>query len=122
MGVEPAEALVCAGGDVDVVEGLRGVLGTVDEPIAALAQAELERHTTVRLGARLEAVDHGPTPAGGLTAGVDGQEIPADLVLISTGVRPATDLLVQAGARAPPGRPGGGGRGGGPAAPRVGLG
>jgi NADPH-dependent 2,4-dienoyl-CoA reductase/sulfur reductase-like enzyme len=98
IGLEAAEALVGAGVAVDVVEALPGVLGTVDEPIAALAQAELERHTRLRLGARLEAVDKGSTPAGGLTAVVDGAEIPADLVVIAVGVRPATDLLIQAGA------------------------
>jgi NADPH-dependent 2,4-dienoyl-CoA reductase/sulfur reductase-like enzyme len=98
IGLEAAEALVCAGVAVDVVEALPGVLGTVDEPIAALAQAELERHMRLRLGARLEAVDKGSTPAGGLTAVVDGEEIPADLVVIAVGVRPATDLLIQAGA------------------------
>ena len=99
IGLETAEALVCAGVDVDVVEALPGVLGTVDPPIAALAQAELERHTRLRLGARLEAVDRGSTPDGCLAAVVDGQEIPTDLVVIAVGVRPATDLLIQAGAR-----------------------
>ena len=99
IGLETAEALVCAGVDVDVVEALPGVLGTVDPPIAALAQAELERHTRLRLGARLEAVSRDSTPDGCLAAVVDGQEIPTDLVVIAVGVRPATDLLIQAGAR-----------------------
>ncbi len=99
VGLETAEALVCAGVDVDVVEALPGVLGTVDEPVAALAQAEVERHVRLRLGARLEAVDRGSTPAGCLTAVVEGEEIPADLVVIAVGVRPATDLLIQEGAR-----------------------
>jgi len=98
VGLETAEALVCAGVDVDVVEALPGVLGTVDAPVAALAQAEVERHATLRLGSRLEAVDKGGSLAGGLTAVVDGEEIPADLVVIAVGVRPATDLLIQAGA------------------------
>ncbi len=99
IGLETAEALVCAGVEVDVVEALPRVLGTVDPPIAALAQAELERHTRLRLGARLEAVDRGSTPDGRLAAVVDGKEIPADLVVIAVGVRPATGLLIQAGAR-----------------------
>ncbi len=99
VGLETAEALVGAGVEVDVVEALPGVLGTVDEPIAALAQAELERHVRLRLGVRLEAVDRGSTAAGCLTAVVDGAEIPADLVVIAVGVRPASDLLVEAGAR-----------------------
>jgi NADPH-dependent 2,4-dienoyl-CoA reductase/sulfur reductase-like enzyme len=98
VGLETAEALVCAGVEVDVVEALPGVLGTVDEPIAALAQAEVQRHARLRLGARLEAVDRGSTPAGCLTAVVDGEELATDLVVIAVGVRPATHLLIQAGA------------------------
>ena len=98
VGLETAEALVCAGVEVDVVEALPGVLGTVDEPIAALAQAEVQRHARLRLGTRLEAVDRGSTPAGCLTAVVDGEELPTDLVVVAVGVRPATALLIQAGA------------------------
>jgi NADPH-dependent 2,4-dienoyl-CoA reductase/sulfur reductase-like enzyme len=125
IGLETAEALVSAGLDVDVVEALPRVLNTVDEPVAALVQAELERHTRLRLSARLDAVrgqdsarldavrgqdsarldavhrDGGP---GGLIAVVDGTEIATDLVVIAVGVRPATDLLIQAGAEHLPDR------------------
>ncbi len=108
IGLETAEALVRAGLDVDVVEALPRVLGTVDEPVAALVQAELERHVRLRLGAqldavrgahsaRLEAVDTGGG-AGRLIAVVDGTEIPTDLVVIAVGVRPASGLLIEAGA------------------------
>ena len=105
IGLETAEALVCAGIEVQVIEALPRVLGTVDEPIAELARDELERHARLRLGARLDAVREdaapaGPGPAGGgLTAVVDGDEVGTDLVVIATGVRPATDLLIRAGAR-----------------------
>ena len=115
VGLETAEALVSAGLDVDVVEALPRVLGTVDEPVAALVQAELERHTRLHLGARLdavrvqsgarlEAVAGGPAADGGLIAVVDGTEIATDLVVVAVGVRPATDLLIQAGARHLPDR------------------
>jgi NADPH-dependent 2,4-dienoyl-CoA reductase/sulfur reductase-like enzyme len=119
IGLETAEALVSAGLDVDVVEALPRVLNTVDEPVAALVQAELERHTRLHLSARLDAVrgqdsarldavraqdsarldavGTGGVP-GGLIAVVDGTEIATDLVVIAVGVRPATDLLIQAGA------------------------
>jgi NADPH-dependent 2,4-dienoyl-CoA reductase/sulfur reductase-like enzyme len=96
IGLETAEALVSAGLDVDVVEALPRVLATVDEPVAALVQAELERHTRLHLGARLKAV-HGAAGSG-LIAVVDGTEIATDLVVIAVGVRPATDLLIEAGA------------------------
>jgi NADPH-dependent 2,4-dienoyl-CoA reductase/sulfur reductase-like enzyme len=83
---------------VEVVEALPRVLATVDEPIAALVEAELGRHVRLRLGARLEAVDQASSPAGRLTAVVDGAGIPTDLVVIAVGVRPATGLLTEAGA------------------------
>jgi len=109
IGLETAEALVSAGLDVDVVEALPRVLATVDEPVAALVQAELERHTRLHLSARLNAVRgqdsarleavNGDGAAGsGLIAVVNGTEIATDLVVIAVGVRPATDLLIQAGA------------------------
>jgi NADPH-dependent 2,4-dienoyl-CoA reductase/sulfur reductase-like enzyme len=105
IGLETAEALVRAGIEVQVIEALPHVLGTVDEPIAELARDELERHARLRLGARLDAVREDADLAGrglaggGLTAVVDGDEVGTDLVVVATGVRPATDLLIQAGAR-----------------------
>jgi NADPH-dependent 2,4-dienoyl-CoA reductase/sulfur reductase-like enzyme len=98
IGLEAAEALVCAGAEVEVIEALPRVLGNVDEPAAELARAELERHTRLRLGARLREVREGGSGPGALTAVVDGAEISTDLVVVATGVRPATDLLIDAGA------------------------
>jgi CoA-dependent NAD(P)H sulfur oxidoreductase len=103
IGLETAEALVCAGVEVEVVEALPRVLGTVDEPIAELAREELERHSRLRLGARLDAVRAG-VAGRGLIAVVDGAEISTDLLVIATGVRPATELLIRAGARHLPDR------------------
>ena len=97
IGLETAEALVCAGIEVEVVEALPRVLGNVDEPIAGLARAELERHTRLRLCTRLDAVRPGGA-TGSLTATVNGADIGTDLVVIATGVRPTTDLLIGAGA------------------------
>lgn len=97
IGLETAEALVCAGIEVEVVEALPRVLGNVDGPIAGLARAELERHTRLRLCTRLDAVHPGGT-TGSLTATVNGADIGTDLVVIATGVRPTTDLLIGAGA------------------------
>jgi NADPH-dependent 2,4-dienoyl-CoA reductase/sulfur reductase-like enzyme len=103
IGLETAEALVCAGVEVEVIEALPRVLGTVDEPIAELARDELERHARLRLGARLDAVRgvpvNGAKAHGKLTAVIDGTETGTDLVIIAAGVRPATELLIRAGAR-----------------------
>jgi CoA-dependent NAD(P)H sulfur oxidoreductase len=95
IGLEAAEALVSAGAEVDVVEALPRVLGNVDGPIAEVVRAEVERHTRLRLGSRLDEVrDGGPE----LTAVVGGTGIDTDLVVVAAGVRPATDLLIRAGA------------------------
>jgi CoA-dependent NAD(P)H sulfur oxidoreductase len=102
IGLETAEALVGAGVEVEVIEALPRVLGNVDEPIAGVARAELERHAGLRLGTRLDAVRGGD--GGGVTAVVDGAEYPTDLVIIATGVRPASDLLIRAGAQHLPDR------------------
>jgi CoA-dependent NAD(P)H sulfur oxidoreductase len=95
IGLETAEALAGAGLEVEVVEALPRVLATVDEPVADLVRAELERHARLRLGARLEAVH-----ADGdiLTAVVGGAEVTTDLLVVAVGVRPATGLLIRAGA------------------------
>jgi NADPH-dependent 2,4-dienoyl-CoA reductase/sulfur reductase-like enzyme len=104
IGLETAEALVCAGIQVEVVEALPRILGTVDEPAAGLAQAELERHARLRLGARLDAVHGGNDGDGDLTAVVNGARVSTDLIVIAAGVRPATELLIQAGAEHLPDR------------------
>jgi NADPH-dependent 2,4-dienoyl-CoA reductase/sulfur reductase-like enzyme len=101
IGLETAEALVCAGIEVEVIEALPRVLSTVDEPAAGLAEAELMRHARLRLGVRLDAVRGSD---GGLTAVVDGTGTGTDLVVIATGVRPATELLIRAGAQHLPDR------------------
>lgn len=112
IGLEAAEALACAGAEVEVIEALPRVLGTVDEPVARLVRAELERHVRLRLGARLDEVRQGSSGADGrgraagrpLIAVVDGAEIGTDLVVVAAGVRPATDLLIRAGAEHLPDR------------------
>ena len=122
IGLETAEALVSAGLDVDVVEALPRVLATVDEPVAALVQAELERHTRLHLApltlartdsARLEAVDGaagerrgGPRPDRGRGRHRDRHRSNRHRGRRAPGHRPAH----RGGCRAPSGPFGGGGR------------
>ena len=101
IGLETAEALTAAGAEVDVVEALPQVLAGFDEPVASVVADELTRHIRLRLGSRLDAVgDHD----GGVTVLVDGRPEQADLVILATGVRPAGELLIEAGARHLPDR------------------
>lgn len=96
VGLEMAEALTTRGLQVAVVEQLPQVLPrTLD---AALA-ASVERHLTdqgvqVRCNATVEAIDRaGDT----LEVAVEGDRLTAGLVLVATGVDPATELAVPAG-------------------------
>ncbi len=102
VGLEAAEGLTDAGAEVEIVEALPRVLGNVDEPIAAVVQAELDRHTRVRLGTRLDEVRS--SGGGELTAVLGGAELHTDLVVVAAGVRPTSDLLIQAGAEHLPDR------------------
>ncbi len=102
IGLEAAEALVGAGAEVEIIEALPRVLGNVDEPIA--------RGGPGRAGAAHQGPAGHPAGRGaddgdgGLTAVLGGEEIGTDLVVVATGVRPMTDLLVQAGAEHLPDR------------------
>jgi NADPH-dependent 2,4-dienoyl-CoA reductase/sulfur reductase-like enzyme len=98
IGLETAEGLTSAGAEVDVIEALPQVLAGFDEPVADVVAAELTRHVRLRLGRRLDAVGDGDG-GGGVTALVNGSEEPADVVILATGVRPASGLLIDAGVR-----------------------
>jgi CoA-dependent NAD(P)H sulfur oxidoreductase len=102
IGLETAEGLTTVGAEVDVIEALPQVLAGFDEPIADVVAAELARHVRLRLGCRLDAVGDGDN--GGVTALVNGGEERTDLVILATGVRPASGLLIDAGARYLPDR------------------
>jgi len=98
IGLETAEGLTTVGAEVEVIEALPQVLAGFDEPAAGVVAAELTRHVRLRLGSRLDAVGDGDGD-GGVTALVDGSEERTDLVILATGVRPASGLLIDAGAR-----------------------
>jgi NADPH-dependent 2,4-dienoyl-CoA reductase/sulfur reductase-like enzyme len=67
-------------------------MGTLDPDMAALVRTAMIRHgIEVRCGARISALEPGTVH---LEAGDD---VPADLVVLGTGVEPNTDLAVAAG-------------------------
>ena len=88
------------------VEALPEVLPTVDPELGALVRAELRAHgVEVSTSTTVRSVARAPrgAPAGwwskGLTNGGRSFARSADLVLVSVGVRPDTELLVAAGAK-----------------------
>jgi rhodanese-related sulfurtransferase len=92
-----AEALVDRGVKVTLVEKNPHVLPPLDAEIAALVEGELKAHgVEVVAGTGLASLE----AAGGRATGVkveDGRVFPADLVILSIGVRPNVELAREAG-------------------------
>ncbi len=106
VGLEMADGLTLRGLGVSQVEMLPEVLPTVDPELGALVRAELSTRgvdvttaTTVRRVGRAAPGGHGRLLVE--AEGTDGSpyERRVDLVLVSVGVRPDTELLVAAGAK-----------------------
>jgi NADPH-dependent 2,4-dienoyl-CoA reductase/sulfur reductase-like enzyme/peroxiredoxin family protein/rhodanese-related sulfurtransferase/TusA-related sulfurtransferase len=96
IGLEMAEALRARSLNVALVEVAGQVMGVVDAEIAAPLAAELRRHgVDLHLGASVTAI----TPAqSGLEVQLSiGKTLPADLVVLATGVRPESHLASAAG-------------------------
>jgi len=100
IGVEMAEALRDRQIAVTLVELLPQLLPNFDhdlvEPVAAHVA---EQGVTLHLGRRVTAIDKATAAEEGqLTVVLDqGERLPADLVLVSTGVRPNSDLARACG-------------------------
>lgn len=97
IGLESAEELRCAGVEVTVVEAMPRLLPFLIEPYAEMVKAELEKHgVAVKLSARAEEIVCEDGRACGVRL-ADGEVLPADLVLLSIGVRPASQLAQACG-------------------------
>lgn len=95
IGIESAEALVQLGAQVTIVEALDRVLSFLDWDMALSASHELERHRVKVLTSQkvLSISPGGP----GVVVHTSSGELPANLVLMATGVRPETTLGRAAG-------------------------
>lgn len=96
IGLEAAEALAHQGLHVTIVELAPHVLPPLESELATLVTAELSAlGIDVRAGVAATAIE----PAGGRDAVVlaDGSRIPADLIVLSVGVRPDTAAFEAAG-------------------------
>ncbi|HEX7657920.1 MAG TPA: FAD-dependent oxidoreductase [Pseudonocardiaceae bacterium] len=100
IGLEMAEALSARGATVTVVEALNQVMPNLDEPMAARVETEIRRHgVDLRLGARLAGLSRSGEGLVARLGGAAGQDrIPADVVVVATGVRAATSIAAEAGA------------------------
>jgi len=104
VGLEMAEALVARGLAVTQLEQLPEVLPTVDPELGGLVRTELERHgVNVWCETRVDAIAPAPEGSAGRlevsASGPNGQSLryPADVVLVSVGVRPDDELAASAG-------------------------
>src|SRR5690625_4997386 len=98
IGLEAVEALASRGLTVHLVELADHVLPPIDAELAPLLAEELTSHgVRLHLGVSAQEV----TSAGsGVTVTLsDGTVVPADLVVVNVGVRPASALAKEAGLR-----------------------
>lgn len=95
IGLEMAEQFVHLGKQVTLVEMLDQILPPLDAPMTALMADELRRHNIeLILGDGIASFANEP----GLTCRLkSGRAVPADLVVLSIGVRPDTALARAAG-------------------------
>jgi NADPH-dependent 2,4-dienoyl-CoA reductase/sulfur reductase-like enzyme len=94
IGLEMAETAKKLGMEVSVVEMAPRVIPTFDEAVSKLVEDELRRNgVEVVTGSRVVELD------GGHVVLENGDRIAADMVLVATGVRPATSLATTAGVK-----------------------
>jgi len=97
IGLECAEAFLEAGMKVSVVEILPEILPNFDEEMAYLVRKHLEeRGVEIFTSERVVALEGEDEVERVIT---DKREIPADLVLFSTGVKPNVELASKAGVK-----------------------
>lgn len=96
IGVEMAEALVNSGVKVTMLEMAPQIMTLMDEDMAAMVQAELEKAgVTVLTGAAVAGFEG----ADGAVASVNyaGGSVPAEMVILAIGVKANTEMAAAAG-------------------------
>lgn len=95
IGIEMAEAALAHGARVTVVEQGGRVLPALGEPAGGrVARALEEAGVAARTGASVSAI----RPGGeGLVVSAEGDELPAHLVVLGTGITPNAEIAVAAG-------------------------
>ncbi|CAM5780401.1 CoA-disulfide reductase OS=Cellulomonas persica OX=76861 GN=CPE01_14880 PE=4 SV=1 [Cellulomonas persica] len=96
IGLEAAEALARRGVDVTIVELAEHVLPPLEHELAHLVTDELRSlGVTVRTGVAASAIEPGVDHDVVVLA--DGTRVAADLVVLSVGVRPSTEVFEASG-------------------------
>ena len=101
VGLEVAEQLTRLGMTVTVIEARQQVLPVIDEDMAFWVQRQLEEQgVDVRLDTMVTSFEdpaEAETAAASVVVCKDGSRIPADLVVLSMGVKPEVTLAADAG-------------------------
>jgi NADPH-dependent 2,4-dienoyl-CoA reductase/sulfur reductase-like enzyme/rhodanese-related sulfurtransferase len=101
IGLEAAEQLRGRGMSVTIVEAQPHAMPRMDPDMSARVDEELRRHgVDLRTGVSVASIEGGAGVQGVTLA--DGQQLPADLVLLAVGVRPNIELAAQIGAQLGP--------------------
>ncbi|WP_435299044.1 FAD-dependent oxidoreductase [Timonella sp. A28] len=96
IGLEAAEALAHQNLNVTVVELAPHVLPPLEAELATIATQELQRlGMTVRAGVAAKEIEHHDSHDTVVLS--DGTRIDADLIVLSAGVKPDTDVFAHAG-------------------------
>lgn len=97
IGMEMAEAFAATGIKVTVVEKLSNILGTMDDEITEVVEAELKRNnvTLIKSSGVTEFIGDGSSVAKVVTD--TGMNIEVEIVLISVGIRPNSEIGKEAG-------------------------
>jgi len=96
VGLEMAEALARRGLEVTVVEKLAGVMGGAENTLTQMVLDEAEHHG-IRILLETSVEGFQGTEGRLTTVQTDGGGLPADLAVVSLGVRPNSALAANAG-------------------------
>ncbi len=97
IGIEMAEAFLRLGKEVTVIEGANRILSSFEPEFSEMAAQELMQNgASVKTGERVLAIEEQQTHR--LVRTSHG-EYPADIILMSVGVMPATQFLKETGMR-----------------------
>ncbi len=99
LGLEAANGLKAQGMEVTVVHNIDVMMNRqLDQVAASMLQAELEaRGIRFKMNANTTAIKGDAEGAVSAICFADGEEIPADLVVMAVGIRPNTDLAQAIG-------------------------
>ncbi|MDX6374109.1 MAG: CoA-dependent sulfur oxidoreductase [Nocardioidaceae bacterium] len=100
IGLEVAESLAERGVSVTLVESLPRLMANLDPEFSQRVEDEVRQHVEVRLNAGLDALVR--TDEGLTLQLTDGSTIVTDVVIVATGVRPASTLGSSIGASTGP--------------------